>query len=566
MARLDRLGPAREVAQIGAAIGRNFSHALLAAVARKPDAELESAIDRLVSASLLLRQGLPPHSSYVFKHALVQDAAYGSLLRASRRILHARIVDTLEGEFTEIADRQPELLARHCTEARLMEKAAALWGRAGLRSLERSALVEAAEQLTRALALIATLPMTPELRREQIKLQVALITPLMHVKGYAAPETKAAAERARVLIEEAEACGEHPEDPLLLFSVLFSFWTASFVAFDGEALRERASQFLTLAEKRGAAVPIMIGHRIMGSVLHTGAFAEGRAHLDRAIALYDAAEHRCLANRFGQDVRVAALSYRSWALWMLGYPDAALADAGHALGEAREIGQAATLMYALVHALFIHIQCGNRGTAQAEADELVALANEKNALFWKAQGMSMQGCILAVTGKPADAVQMITSGITAWQTTGSTFWMPLYLSYLASAYAELGQFETAWRYIDEAMSLAETTRERWYEAETYRIAGEISLRSHAQGPAKAAGFFERGLAIARAQQAKSWELRAVMTLATLWRDEGRQQQARDWLVPIFGWFTEGFETVDLKQAAGLLEAERAVMEGLSAGS
>ena len=224
MARLDRLGPAKEVAQIGAAIGREFSHALLAAVVRKPEAELRSALDRLIAAGLLFRQGVPPHATYLFKHALVQDAAYGTLLREPRRALHARIAETLESQFAEIAENQPELLARHCTEAGLIEKAAGLWGKAGQRSLERSALVEAVEQLTRALDQIATLPATPALRREQIKLQVALITPLMHVKGYAAPETKAAAERARLLIEQAEALGEPPEDPLLLFSVLYAFW------------------------------------------------------------------------------------------------------------------------------------------------------------------------------------------------------------------------------------------------------------------------------------------------------------------------------------------------------
>ena len=208
MARLDRLGPAKEVAQIGAAIGREFSHALLAAVVRKPEAELNTALDRLIQSGLLFRQGVPPHASYLFKHALVQDAAYGTLLREPRRALHARIAETLESQFAEIAESQPELLARHYTEAGQIEKAAGLWGKAGQRSLERSALVEAAAQLTRALDQIAILPATPSLRREQIKLQVALITPLLHVKGYAAPETKAAVEQARLLIDQAEALGE----------------------------------------------------------------------------------------------------------------------------------------------------------------------------------------------------------------------------------------------------------------------------------------------------------------------------------------------------------------------
>ena len=247
------------------------------------------------------------------------------LLREPRRALHARIAEALESQFADIAQSQPELLARHCTEAGQIEKAAGLWGKAGQRSLERSALVEAAEQLTRALAQIAALPATPALRREQIKLQVALIAPLIQSKGYAAPETKAAAERARLLIEQAEALGEPPEDPLLLFSVLYGFWVANLVAFNGDVMRDLAAQFLALAEKQGATVPLMIGHRLMGvSLLCTGDIAEGRAHLDRAIALYDPAEHRPLATRFGHDTGVVVLTFRSLALWLLGYPEAAL--------------------------------------------------------------------------------------------------------------------------------------------------------------------------------------------------------------------------------------------------
>jgi predicted ATPase len=316
MARLDRLGPAKEVAQIGSAIGREFSHALLASVARKPEAELGSALDRLVQAGLLFRQGVPPQASYLFKHALVQDAAYGTLLREPRRALHARIAETLEKQFAETAESQPEIPAHHCTEAGQIEKAAGLWGKAGQRSLARSALVEAGAQLTRALDQVATLPGTPALRREQIRLQVALITPLMHVRGYAAAETRAAVEQARLLIEQAEALGEPSEDPLLLFSVLHAFLVANLVAFNGDACRDLAAQFLALAEKQRATVPLMVGHRLMGvSLLFTGDIAEGRGHFDQALALYDPAEHRPLATRFGQDVAVAILSFRSWALW-----------------------------------------------------------------------------------------------------------------------------------------------------------------------------------------------------------------------------------------------------------
>ena len=300
MARLDRLGHAKEVAQVGAVIGREFSHALLAAVAAKTEAELQSALDRLIAAGLLFRQGVPPHATYLFKHALVQDAAYGTLLREPRRALHARIAETLESKFTEIAENQPELLARHCTEAGLIEKAVSLWGKAGQRSVARSALVEAKEQLTRALDQIAALPATPALRREQIKLQVALIAPLMQVKGYAAPETNAAVERARLLIEQAEALGDTSRRPPAVVLCALGFWVANIVAFNGDAIRKLAAQFLALAEKQGATVPLMIAHRIMGiALLNTGDVEGGRAHLDRAIALYEPAAHRPLATLFG---------------------------------------------------------------------------------------------------------------------------------------------------------------------------------------------------------------------------------------------------------------------------
>jgi predicted ATPase/class 3 adenylate cyclase len=553
MARLDRLGPAREVAQIGAAIGREFSHALLAAVMRKPEDELGSALDRLIQAGLLFRQGVPPHATYLFKHALVQDAAYGTLLREPRRVLHGRIAETLESQFADIAESQPELLARHCTEAGLIEKAAGLWGKTGQRSLARSALIEAIEQLTRALDHIAALPATPALRREEIKLQVALITPLIHVKGYAAPETQAAVERAHLLIEQAEALGEPPEDPILLFSVLYGVWAAHFIAFNGDALRKLAVQFLALAEKQRATVPLMIGHRLMGnSLLLTGDIAQGRAHYNQALAYYDPAAHRPLVTRFGQDTRVSVLSYRSFALWMLGYPEAALADTDHALKDAREIGHAATLMYALHFTSGTYIHCGNYAAANAQSNELVVLADDKAAMMWKATGMLRQGLVLALTGKASDAVQTLTAALTGRRSTGATQAAPLYLSYLAWAYADLGQFEDAWRCIGEAMTAVETTKERWWQAEVNRVAGEIALKSPERDAAKAQAYFERALAVARAQQAKSWELRAAMSMARLWRDQKKRQQAHDLLAPVYGWFTEGFDTLDLKEANALL--------------
>jgi predicted ATPase len=554
MARIDRLGPAKELAQIGAAIGREFSHALLAAVVRKPEPELAASLDRLLRAGLLFRKGVPPHATYLFKHALVQDAAYGTLLREPRRALHSRIADTFESRFSEIAENQPEILARHCTEAGQIEKAARLWGKAGQMSLERSALVEASAQLTRALDQIATLPPTPALRREQTRLQVALITPLVHVRGYAAPETKDATERARQLIEQAETLGETFEDPLMLFSVLWGFFVVSYAAFNGDALREIAAQFLALAEKQGTTAPLVMAHRVMGmSSLHTGDIAKSRQYFDHVIALYDRAEHRPLATRFGSDPGVIALSYRSRALWFLGYPEAALADVECALKDAREIGQAATLMVTLFPTALVQINLGIYQAASALADELIQLATDKGSTFWVAGGTLVRGSFLSHIGRASDAIETITSGISAFRATGGTVHMPLWLSCLARAHAELGKFDQAWRCIGEAITTIETTKERWPEAEVHRIAGEIALMSPKHDAAKAEGHFERALAVARAQQAKSWELRTVMSMAGLWRDQGKRNEARDLVAPVYGWFTEGFGTLDLKQAKALLD-------------
>ena len=554
MARLDRLGPAKEVAQIGAAVGREFSHALLQALVRKPEAQLQSALDRLVTAGLLFRQGVPPRATYLFKHALVRDAAYGTLLREPRRAFHARIVETLESQFAEIAESRPELVARHCTEAGLIEKAVGLWAEAGLRSLERSALVEATEQLTQALTLIATLPATPALRRQEIKLQVALITPFIHVKGYAAPETKLAVNRARLLIEQAEALGEPPEDPLLLFSVLNGFWLANYVAGSGDAICEVANEFLALAEKQGTIVPLMIAQRMVGtSLLHTGDLIQARAHLDRAIALYDPPAHRSLATRFGQDVLVITLLRRSMALWTLGYPDAAVADTDHALSDAREIGHAATLLIGFIAPIWTYPNCGNYAAANGPINELVALAEEKDSSYWKAMGMLAQGSLLALTGKTVEAVPILTSGLTALRSTGAILHLPWFLLSLTRAYGELGLFDSAWRCIGDAITTVETTKERWLEAEVYRTGGEIALLSPNPDAAKAKAYFERALTVARQQQAKSWELRAALSLARLWRDQRKVQQARELLAPVYGWFTEGHNTRDLKEAKALLE-------------
>jgi predicted ATPase len=468
MARLDRLGPAKEVAQIGAAIGREFSHALMAAVSHKAEGELQSAFERLMAAGLLFRQGAPPHATYLFKHALVRDAAYGTLLREPRRALHASIAETLKNQVAEIAQSQPELLAHHFTQAGMTEAAIEWWGRAGQRSMARYALVEGAEQLKRALDQIATLPVTPDLRREEIKLEVAF------------------------------------------------------------------ANALTL----------------------TGDVLDGKEHYDRALAIYDPADNRPLRTGSGRDIKVALLASRSGCAWLLGYPAAARNDAEHAIKNAREIGHHTTLLEALWRVGYHCILCGDYAAANAALDELIGLADERGSLYWKALGAAVRGWLFAVTGKASDAVRAITSGmsgIASLRSTGATFYEPQHLQYLAMAYAELGQLDNAWRCIDDAIDKKEKSKEKWGEAEVHRIAGEIALKSLPPDPEKAERYFERALAIARQQQAKSWELRATMSLARLWRDQGKVQQARELLAPVYGWFTEGFDTRDLKEAKALLE-------------
>ena len=465
MARLDRLGLAKEVAQIGAAIGREFSHALLAAVTHKAEAELQSALDRLMAAGLLFQQGAPPHATYLFKHALVRDAAYGTLLREPRHALHASIAETLENQFTEIAQSQPELLAHHFTQAGMTEAAIEWWRTAGQRSLARAALLEGAEQLKRALDQIATLPATPDLRREEIKLEVAFANAL--------------------------------------------------------AL--------------------------------TGDFVVGKEHYDRAIAIYDPAEHGPLTTRSGRDVGVALLSSRSGCLWMLGYPAAARDDNERAVRNARDLGHATTLMYALFHGGLNHGHCRDYAAAIAQVDELIALADDRKAPYWKATGTVLRGWLFAVSGNPSDGVLAITSAITSLRSAGATLYEPFHLSNLAMAYADLGQLDDARRCIDDAIEKVESSKEKWCEAEVHRIAGEIALKSPGPDTEKAERYFDRALAGARQQQAKWWELRAAISMARLWRDQGKRHEARDLLAPVYGWFTEGFDTRDLKEAKALLD-------------
>jgi tetratricopeptide (TPR) repeat protein len=353
---------------------------------------------------------------------------------------------------------------------------------------------------------------------------------------------------------------DEPSDETLLLAVLNGFWLASYVAFNGDAMRELAARFLALAEQHGAIASLILGHRLMGvSLMRTGDIAEGRTHFDRGIALYDRAAQHPLATRSGKDFVVYAISSpatllladRSMALWILGYPEAALTDAQQVIKDVRDLGRVVTYAVGIISRVLV--ASGNYAAANALLDEAIAWTDERGAVFWKAMATALKGCVFAMTGKPSDAVQLITSGMAAWRSTGATAGMSVFLIHLTTAYADDGQFDDAWRCVHEATVAIKTTKETIYEAEVNRVAGEIALKSPVPDAVKAQEYFERALAVAKAQQAKSWELRAAMSLARLWRDQGKVQQAHELLAPVYGWFTEGFDTRDLKEAKVLLE-------------
>ena len=321
-------------------------------------------------------------------------------------------------------------------------------------------------------------------------------------------------------------------------------------------MRALAAQFLALAEKQGATIPLVVGHRIMGSSLVlTGDIAEGRRHYDQAITLYDPAAPHSLETRFGQDLGIANLAYRSTPLWLLGYPQAARTDNENSVAKARETGHATTLILALTYMSVIDVLARKdyADAAKATNDELIALSDQKGALFWKVHGELLRGSLLAQAGNASEAVQAISSSLTTIRSTGTKMFLPCFLMLLSEAHADLGEIDDARGCINEALTAVQTNKERWCEAEVNRVAGEIVLKSPEPNAAKAETYFERALRVARQQQAKSWELRAAMSLAHLWRSQGKVQQARELLAPVYGWFTEGFDTRDLKDAKVLLE-------------
>jgi class 3 adenylate cyclase/predicted ATPase len=545
MARLDRLASVRLVAQIGAAIGREFSYALLRAVSRLSEDELEAALARLVASELVFQRGTPPAAVYSFKHALVQDAAHGSLLRSSRQQLHAQIADAFEIHFPELMDSQPELLAQHYAEAGLVEKSADYWRKAGHSSAVRSAMAEAAAQFQKGLDQLVLLPESPERQRQQLEFWTELGAALRFVKGQGAPETGHSFSRARELWERLGSPSEFLHVP---------YGQSRYHAYRGEldlglALDE---DLLRLSRKRDDDAGLVLGHQACGtSQMLAGRFALSRLHLEAALALYDPTSHSSLAHQTGSHPQVVAQAYLAFVLFCLGFPDQALTRTRAAIAEARGLAHSPSLASSLMGGTVLLSLAGDNQALDEQADDLVTVSTDQGLLFWRPMGMIYRGWVKVQDGGAAEGISLLRNGSIAYRATGAELWMPYYTAFLARACEIAGQIEEALTQLDDALQIVERTGERWFAAELNRHKGRLLLR---QGNSEAAeGLYRKALSIAQEQEAKLWELRAAGSLARLWRDQGRRTEARDLLAPVYGWFTEGFDTPDLKEAKALLE-------------
>jgi DNA-binding winged helix-turn-helix (wHTH) protein/predicted ATPase len=545
LARLDRLGSARRVAQIGAAIGRQFSYGLARTVSRLPEDELQAALRQLVASELVFQRGMPPDAVYSFKHALVQDAAHGSLLRNARQQLHAQIAGALEAHSPEIIESQPELLAQHYAEAGLVEKAVTFWGKAGHRSVARSAMAEAAAQFKKGLDQLTLVPDIPEHRQKELEFSSALGAVLNVVKGSAAPETGQAYARARELWEQLGSPVEFIQVPC---------GQSRYHAHRGEldvALR-LDQDLLRLSRRRNDSAGLVMGHYSSGrNLMWVGSFVSSRSHLETVLALYDPNSHHSLLRQTGIHPQLAAQAALGVVLFCLGFPDQALAQSKKAIAGARKLPHPPTLAMSLgMEALLLSIIGDDIGLEQ-RADDLVAVATDQGFPFYRATAAIFRGWVKANNTDVTGGLSLLRAGSSAYCATGATAWMPWYIALLAGAYEIAGQIEEGAARLDQALQLVEKTGERWFAAELDRQRGRLLLR---QGhPEAAEKLYRKALGIAREQEAKLWELRAAASLARLWRDQGRRAAARDLLAPVYGWFTEGLATPDLKEAGALLD-------------
>ncbi len=546
MSRLDRLGPAaKEAAQVGAAIGREFSYELVAALAELCQEGLHEALRRLVEAGLVFQRKAPPDAQYLFKHALVQEVAYGTLLRRTRQSLHARIATALEDRFTDRALREPEVLARHFSEAQQPDRALGYWLEAGRRAAERSANLEAIGHLTRALETLQRLPESPERDRQELMLQTAIGTPLIAVHGYAGSETGVAFNRARILSGRLK-------DASALFATLSGEWAFHFVRGAHQMMQEVAEEARRTAKEMNDETLDLVAYRCGGlNALYFGEFKKARDAFETILQVYDPGRHRPPPVHYIHDPKFYALAYLPVVCWILGYPD-----------QARN-WQVAALEYTsgLVQAvLATHVRIwGGAGLAELlfdvpevriYADAIIDLADQHNLVYFRMGGQILKGWAMARAGEPG--IELMRRNATERSSTGATWWQIRYLCMLAETYLQHGRAEEGLVAVAEATELMTRTNEHLWEAEIERIEGELRCLQ-SSSVSEAEGHFQRALMIARDQSAKSLELRAAVSLARLWDRRGRRSEACELLASVYGWFTEGFDTADLREAKALLD-------------
>jgi class 3 adenylate cyclase/predicted ATPase len=546
MARLDRLGPsAKEIAQIGAVLGREFAYELIEPVAQRPERELQAALDRLGDAGLLFCRGTAPHASYLFKHALVQDAAYSTLLRGRRQELHARVAAGLETHFTDLAERQPELLAHHLTSAGDTGRAIEQWLKAGQHAAARLAYLEAIAHIHRGLHLLHSLPESPARDGREIELQLALGLCLYTAKG--AVEAKPVYMRA---LELAESSGE----PQQRFEALFGAWQSTRDNVSGgiTAARPLSERLLRMAEQEGDdGLRLQAHHSAWTTSYFSGDPAKAREHADAGRLLYDPDKHA--AHRFvygGHDPGVCARFNSAHAEWLLGYPEKALASITDALALAERIGHPFTLGLALTVSSLVYFNRREPERALSQLDAAEVLAAEQRLTLIYETGM-LRGVALLGQGVVEEAIAHIREGVTRWTRLGRTLLLPYGLAFLAEGLARRGDRAAALAALRDGLETAGATGEHMWDAELHRVTGTVLLAENKLDEAQAS--LDQALRISRARQAKSLELRAATSLAWLWGEQGRRKEARDLLAPVYGWFTEGFDTADLKEAKTLLD-------------
>jgi predicted ATPase len=535
-ARLDRLGEAREAAQIGAVLGRDFSYLLLRDVAEMDEPALDVALERLAEADLLLAEGAPPQATYRFKHALIRDAAYESLLKSRRQQLHARVAQVLEERFPETAAAEPVVLAHHFGQAGLAAKAVEYHEQAGRRAIAQSAVQEALAQFGAALDLLHGLPRSEEHLRRELGIQIALGSGHVAAHGFAARATGDAYWRASDLCEEL---GETRK----LFPVLYGLCLYHLYGAQLSDAKSDAERLLELAEATSEPGLLFFAHRAAGvSALPAGEFSQARFHLEQALTIWDQGLHRAPAFVYAFDPRVVCLDYLSRTLLPLGFPEQALAANEAAVSEARLVSHANSLALPLFFGGIAHQILGDREGVEARCGELAQIAADAGFLLWQAGARILSGWALAEAGDPEAGRGEIQRGMEEWRATGAEYLMPYFLALLAQVEQTAKRPQTALPMLEEARIRVERTGERWYEAEIHRLEGEVFMALDRFADAKAC--FVRALETAEGQQARFWELRAALSLWRLDHDPA----ARDRVVSLKAGFSEGFELPDLKAA------------------